>query len=217
MVSETALFKFFGLIWVLRWLTGQKGGGASFVPAAPQAPVLPGEPGKTTTAAPTPWPSTLPPFPSGWEYDSPVPSDVQTRAAALLPSLWAKGQGATAQEMTGGRWITYEAELVAGGHKGVTAWRVKGGAPAPSPAASPGNPTVQVPQVPVVQSQTPASPATTQSATSPTSPIPTRMVPAMTPVATAAVAMANALNANGYRKRDQQLYIAFQKAAGTAH
>lgn len=81
-------------------------------------------------AAPKPWPQAkptgLPPFPSGWELDTPPPQEVITRAWQLLPTLWKRGKGATTVETTGGRWITYQAQDHSGGKKGVTAYRVKG-------------------------------------------------------------------------------------------
>ena len=78
---------------------------------------------------PPPWPamtpSDLPPFPSGWTFDQPPPQAVQTRAAALLPQLWAKGVNTKVQEKTGGRWITYRAELTGPQKKkGVIAYRL---------------------------------------------------------------------------------------------
>lgn len=91
-------------------------------PLAQQASIQPGTPPSNTPAS-TP---SLPPFPSGWEADDPVPPEVVARANALLSSLWAKGNGSTTQEMTGGRWITYKATDMGSGIKGVTAWRVKG-------------------------------------------------------------------------------------------
>lgn len=81
-------------------------------------------------AAPKPWPQAkptgLPPFPSGWEVDTPPPPEVVTRAWQLLPTLWKRGKGATTVETTAGRWITYQAQDHGGGKKGVTAYRVKG-------------------------------------------------------------------------------------------
>ena len=86
---------------------------------------------QTAAKAPTPWPQAvpkgLPPFPSGWEPDTPVRPEVSTRAWQLLPILWKRGKGATAVETIKGRWITFQAQDHGGGKKGVTAYRVKGG------------------------------------------------------------------------------------------
>lgn len=87
-------------------------------------------------AAPAPWPQAmpagLPPFPAGWEFDAPPPQAVQTRAWQLLPQLWKTGAGSRKTEQTAGRWITYQAQLMKAGKKGVVAFRVKPGAmPAP--------------------------------------------------------------------------------------
>lgn len=80
-------------------------------------------------AAPKPWPvsapSSLPPFPSGWEYAEPVTPAVRTRAWQLLSELWKRGAGATSVEQTGGAWITYRAEVTKGNKRGVVAYRVK--------------------------------------------------------------------------------------------
>jgi hypothetical protein len=80
---------------------------------------------KTATASPVP--SGLPAFPAGWTPDQPPPPAVVSRAFALLPALWAKGAGATKTEQTAGRWITYQAQAMAGGKKGVVAFKVKPG------------------------------------------------------------------------------------------
>lgn len=80
--------------------------------------------------APAPWPAVvpdgLPPFPgAGWVYDEPPPAAVQQRAAQLVAPLWRQGKGAHRAELTAGRWITYSAEIVRSGKKGVVAYRVK--------------------------------------------------------------------------------------------
>jgi hypothetical protein len=94
---------------------------------------------KTTnaaTSAPRPWPQVmpkgLPPWPSGWQPDSPPPADVVARAWQLLPTLWGRGAGSTKTEQTGGRWITYMAARTAGNTKGVVAYRIKGGSARPT-------------------------------------------------------------------------------------
>lgn len=80
--------------------------------------------------APIPWPQAkpkgLPPFPSGWELDTPVRSEVSTRAWQLLPVLWKRGKGATSVETLRGRWLTFQAQDHGGGKKGVTVYRVRG-------------------------------------------------------------------------------------------
>jgi len=79
-----------------------------------------------------PWPQAippgLPPFPGGWEFDAPPPQVVQNRAWQLLPQLWKTGQGTRKTEQTAGRWITYRAENMKAGKKGVVAYRPKPGA-----------------------------------------------------------------------------------------
>lgn len=84
-------------------------------------------------------PEGLPPFPgAGWEFDLPTPPAVHQRAAALVDTLWRQGSGAHRTEQTAGRWITYRAEVVASGKKGVVAYRVRSSAPAlPSSPSSP--------------------------------------------------------------------------------
>jgi hypothetical protein len=89
-----------------------------------------GAPAPKQLPAPAPWPAVvpdgLPPFPgAGWEYDEPPPAAVQQRAAQLVAPLWRQGKGANRQELTAGRWITYRAELVRSGKKGVVAYRLK--------------------------------------------------------------------------------------------
>lgn len=77
-----------------------------------------------------PWPSVLPTdlpvFPGkGWEFDEPPPPEVQKRAGALLSQLWKTGKGTHKTEKTGGRWITYQAQVVASGKRGVVAYRLR--------------------------------------------------------------------------------------------
>jgi hypothetical protein len=102
--------------------------------AAQTAAVVTTKAAKATAAAakaPLPWPQAkpagLPPFPTGWEPDTPPPPPVVTRAWQLLPVLWKKGKGSTAVETIKGRWITFQAQVHAGNKKGVTAYRVKAG------------------------------------------------------------------------------------------
>jgi hypothetical protein len=121
----------------IMWLSSfGKRNGLGPSPAPGPVPVPPG-PGPTPNVPTPPWPATgptnLPTFPSGWEPDEPPPPEVVSRAWALLPELWRRGVGTTQLELTGGRWITYQAAWH-GPKKGVTAWRVKGGqAPGPGP------------------------------------------------------------------------------------
>jgi hypothetical protein len=82
-----------------------------------------------TTSTP-PWPGVVPPdlapFPGGgWEYDEPPPPAVKARAAELVTPLWTRGQNAFKTEQTAGRWITYRAEIVRSGKRGVVAYRLK--------------------------------------------------------------------------------------------
>lgn len=131
------------LLWGLldRWCGKRSGryepsGGASS-PSSPSSPVVPSTPGLTAppfvpvpqSSAP-PWPTLvpadLPKFPgAGWEFDEPPPKSVQLRAGQLLPALWKLGKGAYKTEKTAGRWITYQAQRVASGKKGVVAYRPK--------------------------------------------------------------------------------------------
>ena len=134
MLFETKLF--LGLLLLLagrgssaspgRGLTQPGGSTGPFPAPPPNAP--PGVP-----VAP-PWPTTppagLPPFPGpGWEYDAPPSQAVMDRAAALLQSLWNRGYGAYVIEMCAGHWVAFMADNVAGGKRGVTAWRQKQSAP----------------------------------------------------------------------------------------
>lgn len=182
-------------------------------------------------------PSTLPPFPGpGWCYDEPPPAEVVSRAFALLDTLWAQGAGAKSQEMTGGRWITYVAEIVAGGKKGVTAYRsvnCPAAPPAPAPVVPPPAPA------PVVPPPAPAPPPTPRPAPAPfippvpppaPQPTPPPVPPPppfvgppstpQTPLQLAALAMNADIQTNinagkpPFRKRSQGLYKAFQSASG---
>lgn len=87
-------------------------------------------------------PEGLPPFPgAGWEFDLPTPPAVHQRAAQLVDTLWRQGSGAYKTEQTAGRWITYRAEVVASGKRGVVAYRVRGDAPAGAAPALPSSPS----------------------------------------------------------------------------
>lgn len=81
-------------------------------------------PAVTAPAWPQVVPSGLPPFPGpGWVPDEPPPGAVVARANALLPALWASGEGTFKVEQTGGRWIVYRASRTANDTKGVVAFR----------------------------------------------------------------------------------------------
>ena len=85
---------------------------------------------KEAAKTPSPWraakPTDLPPWPGGWEPDTPPSEPVVTRAWQLLAELWAKGKGSRKTETIKGRWVTFVAADHGGGKKGVTAFRVKG-------------------------------------------------------------------------------------------
>jgi len=114
---------FFGLVWALL------GGGRTTPETSPPARQLPapsggGGPLVSTPPWPQVTPSGLPRFPGpGWEFDEPPPAAVQQRARALVTPLWARGAGASKIEQTAGRWIAYQAQIVASGKKGVVAYR----------------------------------------------------------------------------------------------
>jgi len=101
----------------------------------------PGWPGSPISYTP-PWPqavptSGVPPFPgAGWEFDEPPPPAVQQRAGQLVDALWKQGSGAFRVEQTAGRWIAYQAQVVASGRKGVVAYRQKRAASPAIPAAT---------------------------------------------------------------------------------
>jgi hypothetical protein len=90
---------------------------------------------KKTAIVPVAWPAAvpkdLPPFPGGWEPDTPVKSDVAARAKALIPTLWKSGKpGAKSVEKTGDHWVTYLAFVPSKGKRGVAAYRPRPGATA---------------------------------------------------------------------------------------
>ena len=123
-----------------------------------------------TTSTP-PWPMVvprgLPPFPGpGWVPDEPPPGPVVARAHALLPVLWAHGEGTFKVEQTAGRFIVYRATDM-DGKKGVVAFRQAARAPsAPAddvdvdigPATDVG--PVITASVPAAPAAAPASPST---------------------------------------------------------
>jgi hypothetical protein len=126
-------------------------GTSAATPAAPPTTV----PATFTPPWPQVTPSGLPPFPgSGWVPDQPPPAAVVSRAFQLLPSLWSGGPGTFKVENTAGRWIAYRATPMAGGKRGVVAYRESQHATflTPPPEAPATRPVV-----------TPAGPVTTAS------------------------------------------------------
>jgi len=110
-----------GLLVLLRILMGkgsqdEDGGGL----AEPSVPTT-GPPAVPKGSFPSS-PPALPAWPKGWCPDVPVPPEVRARGWALLPELWAKGEGTRKVEMVGGRWITFVA-AIANGQKAVGAFR----------------------------------------------------------------------------------------------
>jgi peptidoglycan hydrolase-like protein with peptidoglycan-binding domain len=107
-------------------------------PSRAPAPAPATVPASASTTAP-PWPQAvptgLPAWPGGWEPDEPVGAGVASRAAALLPQLWAHGEGTRKTEQTAGRWVTYVAKAM-GAKRGVVAFRPRPGATAPSSSSS---------------------------------------------------------------------------------
>lgn len=208
-----------GWLFFLLFSGGQKPSplpGPAPGPAPAPAPVFPVAP-----------PSTLPPFPSGWCIDFPMPPEVLARSLELAPTLWAKGAGATQQEMTGGRWITYKAETI-DGLQAITAWRTDNCPPVnpavvppPSPDVPPGPAPAPSPDVPPAPVPPPApAPVVPPSPGPVVPPAPWSGPPPMTALQAAAHAMNAALKTDlargggGYRKSDQQLYKTFQSATG---
>ena len=176
-------------------------------PVVPPVPVAPPTPPGTLPPTPswtgpiTPCPSNLAPFPGGWVPDVPVSTAVQARAEYWNPILWDYAQKTIAHptvcEQFGGRWLMFVAAWHAGDQGPQTfmateAWRLASEVPLPVPVV----PAVVPPPMPAV---VPPSPIVVQ-----------------TPLQHAAVAMASALNAHGYKQADQPIYRAFQKAAGTS-
>lgn len=115
----------------------------------PVRPATPSPRGSTVPISTTPqWPQVtptgLPPFPGpGWTPDNPPPAAVSSRAAALLPQLWASGAGTFKVEKTAGRWIAFRATNMGNGVRGVVAYRLVSPEAAPSAAT-----TANVPPTP---------------------------------------------------------------------
>jgi peptidoglycan hydrolase-like protein with peptidoglycan-binding domain len=145
-----------------------------------------------------PCPADLPPFPGpGWTPDTPVTDAVVARAQYWNPILWNYATKSIVHpsvcEQQGGRWLQFAAAWHAGDsgpqtYMATEAWRQVAASPMPTPV-----PVVVVP---------------------PPGPAPTPVV-VQTPLQAAAVAMASALNAHGYKLADQPIYKRFQSAAKT--
>jgi peptidoglycan hydrolase-like protein with peptidoglycan-binding domain len=154
-----AAMLFFGLVWALL-------GGLGSSSSTPPRRQLPQGPRARRAGPPPPWPQVvpagLPPFPgSGWEFDEPPPPPVQQRAMQLLSQLWARGAGTHKTEQTAGRWITYQAQIVRSGKRGVVAYRER--KPAALPPSSPRAPYPRATRRPTA----PAVPAASSSAPPP--------------------------------------------------
>ncbi len=151
-------------------------------PRAPDRSRRPGltvVPATTAPAWPQVVPSGLPPFPgSGWVPDNPPPPAVVARANALLPALWASGEGTFKVEQTAGRWIVYRASRTANNTKGVVAFRESAHSafltpPSSAPVVSPAGPVQTASARPASSSAQPASssamvPASSSSLSLPT-------------------------------------------------
>jgi hypothetical protein len=136
---------------------------------------------------PTVAPDELPPWPQGWCPDLPPPPEVQARGWALLAQLWGKGEGSKQTEMTGGRWITYVAEMQSG-QKAVGAYRSIN-----CEAVS-----VVVPTAPPIPAPPPVAPPAD---------------PAAKALLDSAIAMNESLKVRGYKQADMRLYKDFQTKA----
>ena len=153
---------FFLFLWGLAG--GPSGERAPVQPRRPPPPPPPpSSPGATLPPPPSPpWPAVtpvgLPAFPSSaWEFDDPPPIAVQQRAGQLVSPLWKRGRGAYQIEQTAGRWIAYQAQVVASGRNGVVAYRVK-----QRSASSPGvarRPPPRLPAAPAPAATSPSSAA----------------------------------------------------------
>lgn len=135
----------------------------------------PGWPGSPIDYTP-PWPQAtpggLPTFPGkGWEFDEPPPPPVQQRARQLVDELWSRGSGAYRVEQTAGRWIAYQAQIVASGRRGVVAYRLKGASSSSSPGAVALRPGVRR-AAPRAEQQIPSAPAARTSPPAPAKPQP---------------------------------------------
>jgi len=143
-----------GLLFLLLLCFLGRDEGAASSPTGPPTPEQ-----KKASTTPAPWPQVvptgLPHFPgAGWVPDEPPPAAVSTRAYQLLNQLWAGGSGTFKTEKVGERWITFRAEVVKSGKKGVVAYRLKD---ANAPQTYPPQP------LPDSRTPAPASPSGTES------------------------------------------------------
>lgn len=157
------------LLWLL---FGCRTRGAPALPSGMPGgePGWPGSPISFTPPWPQSVPSGVPPFPgSGWEFDEPPPAAVQARARQLVDVLWRQGNGAHRVEQTAGRWIAYQAQVVASGRKGVVAYRQRRALPAPTARVT--NPGQSHVQLRPPASSSPVPPAQMKPAVSTVSPV----------------------------------------------
>lgn len=199
-------------LFLLYWLFGcGRDGSSAYAPPLP-APALPGGepgwPGSPITYTP-PWPQAtptgLPKFPgSSWEFDEPPPAAVQQRARQLVDTLWAQGSGAFRVEQTAGRWIAYQAQIVASGRKGVVAYRQKraqlpAGPQQTAMRARPAAPARQpIPSPPAASSSrapSPSPPAAAKPVARPAAP------PAARPVSVSPVSMPTLVRGAGIKPK----------------
>jgi hypothetical protein len=169
------------------------------LPPAPPMPTAPPVPPGSLPPMP-PWgsstptvPSTLPPFPGpGWVPDTPVTATVAARAAFWNPQLWDYPSKTIkkpyVQEQFGGQWLTFSAAWHPGDAGPQTYMSTEAWRLADAPPVAP----------PTPQPSAPVMPPPGDSS----------------PLQRAAIAMADALTAHGYKQADQPLYRAFQAAAG---
>jgi hypothetical protein len=150
------------------------------IPAAAPTPTLPALPWPST-----PVPATLPPFPGpGWEPDTPVSTELASRATYWNAILWdysTKTQRKPfVQENFGGEWITFAAAWHPGDkgpktYMATEAWRVKkAGASAPayvSPQAS-APPAAAAPATSTLFATPGVAPVVTRPAIAPVQPYP---------------------------------------------
>lgn len=107
-------------------------------------------------------PKSVPAFPGpGWVPDVPVGPGVPARAAQLLQTLWAGGEGSSRIEQTAGRWIAYRATYISG-KKGVVAYKLL-----PVVPVSPDAPAVYRPSASSAPASVPASTTAPSSSQAP--------------------------------------------------
>lgn len=127
---------------------------------------------------PAPWParepSNLPPFPEGWEPDTPPTRAAISRAAQLIQTLHSRGVGSYVTEFLGGRWLTFVAKMH-GRKKAVEAWRPRSKA-ARRPVVSPSVPLATKAPWPSTKGGD-SAPASTAPVSSPVRPAPSVALP----------------------------------------